>query len=82
MKKLFILLILLITSCVPTHVFTPIMTGDCVDRVVAIRQELRVKGYEADIILGAMEINGVWKGHAWVQYKDKITGEIKRIDNY
>jgi len=65
--------------CLPGCVhYTPIMFGDCVDRAVMIRQDLRAQGYEANLILG---LRGK-QGHCWIKYKDKETGEWKEIKNY
>jgi len=74
MKKLIIICVFLLVGCV--H-YTPLMSGDCVDRAVKIRQELKVQGYEANLILG---LRGK-EGHCWVKYKDK-NGEWKEIKNY
>jgi len=84
MKKLFILSIflLLFVSCVRHIDYIPYMSGDCVDKAVQIRQDLREQGYEADIVLGGIKRGDKVEGHAWVRYKDKKTGEWKRIDNY
>jgi len=83
MKKL---LLIIIFCCLPgciKHIdYTPYMSGDCVDRSIVIRQDLRAKGYEADIVLGGVKRGGKIEGHAWVRYKDKKTGEWIRIDNY
>jgi len=57
--------------------YMPLMSGDCVDRAVQIRQELKAQGYEANLILG---LRGK-EGHCWVRYKDK-DGEWKEIKNY
>jgi len=78
MKKLFIIsiFILFLIGCV--H-YTPYLTGDCVDRAVKIRQDLRKQGYEANLVLG---LRGEKEGHCWVKYKDKRTGEWKEIHNY
>ena len=80
--KLLIILLLFSTGCVPYTTYTPYLEGDCVDRVIIIRQDLRSRGYEADIILGGVKRGDKIKGHAWIKYKDKKTGEWKRIDNY
>jgi len=74
MKKLIFLCVFLV-GCVP--LYTPIMSGDCVDRAVKIRQELKAQGYETKLILG---LRGK-EGHCWVRYKDK-DGEWKEIKNY
>lgn len=82
MKKLFIILLIFCIGCIPHIDYTPYMTGDCVDRVIKIRQDLRAKGYEAEIILGGIKRGDKIEGHAWIEYKDKKTGEWIRIDNY
>jgi hypothetical protein len=74
-----ILLLFLFTSCVPVVAYVPLMSGDCVDRAVIIRQQLMDQGYEAELVLG---LRGDKEGHCWVKYKDKETGEWKTIKNY
>lgn len=81
-KLLFILILFFLIGCVPHITYTPYLEGDCVDRAIIIRQDLRAKGYEADIVLGGVKRGGKITGHAWIRYKDKKTGEWKRIDNY
>ena len=73
MKKLIFLCVFLV-GCI--H-YTPIMSGDCVDRAVNIRQELKAQGYETKLILG---LRGK-EGHCWVRYKDKDE-KWKEIKNY
>ncbi|MBU2177590.1 MAG: transglutaminase-like domain-containing protein [Gammaproteobacteria bacterium] len=77
MKTLIIILcFILCSSCA---LFIPIIKGgDCVDRAVEIRQELKKQGYEARIILG---LTGDGRGHAWVEYKEK-SGKWIPIYNY
>jgi len=83
MKKLLLLTFaFFIIGCVPHIQYTPYLEGDCVDRVLVIRQELRQQGYESEIVLGGIKRGDKIEGHAWVKYKDKKTGEWKRIDNY
>ena len=55
------------------------MSGNCVDRAVKIRQDLKAEGYDAQLVLG---LRGEKHGHCWVKYKDKKTGEWKTIKNY
>ena len=84
-KIVYILVFLIVTAlggCSASPVFTPLLSGDCVDRAVRIRQELRAKGYEADIVLGIIRKGEKIEGHAWIRYKDKKTGEWKEIKNY
>ena len=81
-KLLFITLLLFSTGCAPYVTYTPYLEGDCVDRAVKIRQDLRAKGYKADIILGIIREGEKIKGHAWIKYRDKKTGEWKEIRNY
>ena len=75
MKKLLLLCLLSVSGCSP--LYTPYLTGDCVDRAVQTRQELKAQGYETKLILG---LRGK-EGHCWVRYKDK-DGEWKEIKNY
>ena len=75
------IVLIALAACSP-YIYTPYMTGDCVDRVIKTRQELRAQGYEADIVLGGIKYGDKIEGHAWVKYKDKKTGEWIRIDNY
>lgn len=75
---LFLLAFVFIIGCASTP-YIPILEGDCVDRAVKIRQELKEQGYEARLILG---LRGKAKGHCWVRYKDKKSGEWKDIKNY
>ena len=92
MKKIkylivFCFLLLFFFGCISPQekygsIMIPYMTGDCVDRAVQIRQDLRANGYEADIVLGGIKRGDKVEGHAWIRYKDKETGEWKRIDNY
>ena len=77
-----ILVLLSCAGCSSPVVFTSLMSGDCVDRAVKIRQDLRAKGYKADIILGIIREGEKIKGHAWIKYRDKKTGEWKEIRNY
>jgi len=58
------------------------MEGDCVDRVVVLRQDLKKQGYEAQLVIGTILVNGEKKGHAWVKYKDKKTGEWVNLYNF
>lgn len=83
-RLLFTLFVLfLIAGCIPHIDYMPLMLGDCVDRAVVIRQDLRERGYEAEITCGfIMENCKPKEGHCWVKYKDKKTDEWKRIDNY
>uniref|UniRef100_A0A6M3L6V4 Putative transglutaminase domain-containing protein n=1 Tax=viral metagenome TaxID=1070528 RepID=A0A6M3L6V4_9ZZZZ len=77
-KLLFILLITFLASCIPHIDYTPYMAGDCVDRAVKIRQDLKQGGYEVELVLG---LDGEKRGHCWVKYKDKETGEWVEIKN-
>jgi len=76
MKKL--LLITVFYCLVGCIHYTPLLSGDCVDRAVMIRQDLREQGYEVKLVLG---LRGEKQGHCWVRYKDK-DGEWKEIKNY
>ncbi len=67
-----------ITSCA-SYTYRPLMSGDCVDRAVVIRQDLQAKGYEAELVLGLLNEK---EGHCWVKYKDKQTGKWIEIYNY
>lgn len=83
MKKLLLLiLILFLAGCIKHIDYIPYMSGDCVDRAIIIRQDLRTRGYEANIVLGGIKQGDKITGHAWVKYKDKKTGEWIRINNY
>ena len=83
MKKLLsILSLFFLVGCIPHIIYTPYIEGDCVDRAIQIRQDLREKGYEAEIVLGGVKRGDKITGHAWVKYKDKKTGEWEKIDNY
>jgi hypothetical protein len=82
MKILFIIILLFLIGCIPYTIYTPYLEGDCVDRAIIIRQDLRAKGYEADIVLGGVKCGEKIEGHAWIKYKDKKTGEWKIIENY
>ncbi len=77
-RSIIFILLLLLTSCT-SHTYRPIMSGDCVDRAVVIRQDLRTRGYEAELVLGLLNEK---EGHCWVKYKDKQTGEWIEIKNY
>jgi len=84
MKRLFIIIvtIFMLTNCASVTV-RPIMKGDCVDRAVEIRQQLRADGIEAEIILGIItHPDGSTEGHAWIRYIDPETGEEVEIKNY
>lgn len=81
-KLLFIILLLSLIGCIRHIDYTPYMTGDCVDRAIIIRQDLRAKGYDAEIVLGGIKQGNKIIGHAWIKYKDKETEKWKRIDNY
>ena len=78
MKKLLLFIIIFcLTGCIKHIDYTPLMSGDCVDRAVIIRQDLRERGYEAELVLG---LRGK-EGHCWIKYKDK-NGKWKEIKNY
>jgi len=81
-KTILIISLLFLVGCVPHIQYTPYLEGDCVDRAIIIRQDLRARGYEADIVLGGIKYGDKITGHAWVKYKDKETGAWIRIDNY
>jgi hypothetical protein len=81
MKKSILLLIFILIipiGCTKHITYTPYMSGDCVDRAVIIRQDLRANGYEAELVLG---LRGEKEGHCWVRYKDK-DGKWKQINNF
>lgn len=81
MKNL-IFIILAFIGCANPN-FISLQSGDCVDRAVVKRQELRQQGYEAELVVGVMEYKGEMSmSHMWVKYKDKQTGEWKQIYNY
>lgn len=72
--------------------FIPVLEGDCVDRVIELKKTLEEQGYETRVILGfigkqdypmirELLSTGEIEGHAWIEYKDKETGEWIRIDN-
>lgn len=84
MKKILsVSVVLFLVGCVPHINYTVHMTGDCVDKAVIIRQDLRAEGYEAELVIGKIKLpSGEIKGHAWVKYKDKKTGEWKNIYNF
>lgn len=77
--KLFIIIATVMLIGCASYTYRPIMSGDCVDRAVIIRQDLKAKGYEAELVLG---LRGEKEGHCWVKYKDKKTGEWVEIKNY
>lgn len=81
-KLLFIILLLSLIGCIRHIDYMPYMIGDCVDRAIIIRQDLRAKGYEVEIVLGKIKRGNKIKGHAWIKYKDKKTGEWIRVNNY
>ena len=71
-KLLLIPFFLALIGCAgPTLPYTQFMEGDCVDRAVVLRQELRKQGYKAEIVLGVRAVDDKPEGHAWVKYKDK-----------
>nr|MBC8360951.1 hypothetical protein [Candidatus Desulfatibia profunda] len=89
LKYLFLLLsIILCFSCItpkqrygPKYIST--MKGDCVDRMVVIRNDLIKQGYEVNLVVGTIIFpDGKRIGHAWVKYKDKKTGKWISIFNY
>lgn len=81
MKKLFILLLLLfLCSC--TSPMIPLFEGDCVDRAIEIRQKLRGDGYDADIVIGTVKLNGKTEGHAWIKYKEPEDKDWIRYENF
>ena len=84
MKKILIIsaFIIIFSGCIKHITYTPYMTGDCVDRIVETRQDLRKQGYETRLILGIVQDDEKRFGHAWVEYRDKKTDEWKRINNY
>lgn len=79
MKKfiVFILFIVFMIGCGKPYI--PMATGDCVDRAIVIRQSLKEQGYVAELVIG---LNGEKKGHCWVKYQDKETGEWIVFKNY
>ncbi len=78
MKKLLIIAALVLSGCV---VYTPYMTGDCVDRAVQLKQYLQDKGYESRIVLGIRD-GSKREGHAWVEYRKSPNDKWVRADNY
>ena len=63
----------------------PFVEGDCVDRVIKVRQSLREQGYEAEIVLGFLKrpVKGEpIEGHAWIKYKEKDAEEWITLKNY
>lgn len=79
MKKLLLVAIIVsLLGCIRHIDYTPLMSGDCVDRAVIIRQDLRQQGYDAQLVLG---LRGN-QGHCWVKYREKNTKEWKEIKNY
>lgn len=81
--KLFmvIILIFVVLGCSCHTPMVPMFSGDCVDRAVKIRQELRAKGYEADLILGIAKIEGSKKGHMWIRYRKNRSEQWRYIRN-
>lgn len=85
MKRLIVVFVLFILyGCAPIqskfsqyHKVDIYKTGDCVDRAVRIRNDLRKDGYDAEMVVGSID----GRGHCWVQYKDKKTGEWINIWN-
>ena len=78
MQSLKVFLIISLFCLIGCVHYTPVLTGDCVDRAVVIRQDLRQQGYEAELILG---LRGML-GHCWVKYRKNTTEEWKEIKNY
>ncbi len=83
MKKLsIIILCIFFFGCVRDYTVTPYFSGDCVDRAIQIRQELRKDGYQAEIVLGILHDGKINKAHAWIKYKSKTTNKWIKIINY
>ena len=62
--------------------FIPFMKGNCVDRMVIIRNNLIKQGYDVNLVIGTIIFpNGKKSGHAWIEYKDK-EGKWINIYNY
>jgi len=79
---------LFIISCIPpkqkySPMFIPFIKGDCVDRIIIIRNDLIEQGYEVRLIVGKIVfLDKKSLGHAWAEYKDKNTGKWIKIYNY
>ncbi len=74
---MYLFLLIFLVGC---YAFTSILRvrdGDCVDRAIQYKQELIKRGYKTRLMLGLVNE----KGHAWLEYKDKRTGEWKRMNN-
>ncbi|MCK5541721.1 MAG: lasso peptide biosynthesis protein [Desulfobacterales bacterium] len=85
MIKLFFLICItsLLLSCAASkRVFIPSIEGDCVDRAIILRQDLRADGYDAQIVLGTFKDEGEVLGHAWVKYRRDKTNKWIYIYNY
>ena len=80
MRLILLGIILVFLGCSPV-VYTSHLEGDCVDRAVAIKQDLQERGYEAKIVLGIRKQGEKEGGHAWVKYR-KPGEDWKRIENY
>ena len=82
MKCIVVFVFALMVACSPLK-FTITHDGDCVDRAVKIRQELRNAGYNADIVLGGIERGGSCDAaHAWIRYRDDDAKDWQYYKNY
>ena len=81
MKKLLVTLVLvLLAGCASEpYYYHPYVQGNCVDQAIYLRQDMLAQGYEVEIVFGMVHRGGEEVGHAWVKYKDKETGEWKRL---
>ena len=56
-------------GCITSTPFIPVFEGNCVDRSVAIRQFLKAKGYESELVVSIIHLDGKKQAHMWVKYK-------------
>ena len=84
MKKLIAIAAFLVTmtGCTTGTYVVPLFEGNCVDRAVAIRQDLKAHGYEAEIVIGTGKLDGKKIAHAWIKYRKPGTDEWTRYENW
>ena len=79
MIKYFLLTLLLFSflGCASQRPFIPIISGDCADSALELKNLLNKQGFETQLMIGITNI----QGHVWIEYKDKKTGEWIRVNN-
>ena len=73
--------LLLCQSCHTATPFIPVFTGNCVDRSVEIREFLKAKGYQSELVVSIIHLDGKKQAHMWIKYKKPQEQEWKAYKN-